>query len=1372
VGVVKTGSVFISHTSDMARFPNNRSFVQAALDAVARSGMTPVDMRYFAARDGQPAEYCRMRLRECEIYVAVVGFHYGSMVPGEAVSYIEMEFQAASAAGLPRLVFLQEETADSPIGLADLDRGPVEGFRQRLRDAGLVVRAFTSDAGLELEMFHALCELTGGRPSAAFGELPAAATHLAAGQSPEFRDEVIKYLQTLIDWVNIDLWPRDRRFGGPTLTPASIERKLRVSAPGRAGEEDLGADDLAQACQRLVVLGGPGSGKTWLAKRTTRRCAEHALHELAAGALLNEVELPLYTTCSRLFSTSGDIRAAAVSSALDQLGDLDGARPSAALRTFLAERNAPTLLVIDSLDEAHGSHERLRQADTLPWRVVLTSRPSSWNQQLAINDTDDSHRVGELQPLRYPDDVEPFIQRWFADQPQRGRDLAAQIRRRTGLQQAATVPLVLAFYCIVGGREPLPDFRRDLYDRVLNRLLTGRWRGDEDRHPDVGPCIEVLRDWAWPRAEAFHPVSGVGTWADDILTERTGLGDADQDALDHVAMPLGPADVDTGRTLRRFIHRSIREHLVAQFVARLPIEQAVEALLPHLWYDPDWEYSASAAIAMHPQRDQLLRYLICHAARSHRLPRDLSVIDAGWELRGLLARIMAESGEADWSPEIASMINSARVDLVASGRLEDLGSTALWGSSNRQAIESLLGILAGPASIWAAEKLVNAVVQLSTTAADKRHARNTLLRLLPGKRDGLEGARFVGKVVGGVVRLSTTAVDKRQARTTLLGFLPGQADIRVTDELVTGVTLLSPTAQDRSQALGVLLELACSQTDGSDALWLVGRAAWLGPAEPDKRRIRDALGGLIPKQTDGRVTEGLAAWAAHLSPAAGNKHQANDLPIEMQPSQAQIHVADEQAIWVGWRAPAVEDDRQTCVTLLRSLTNATDGRTAAGQATAMICAGPTPREKRHMREVLLRLFASETNGRTAAELAGALSRLGTTAEDKRQIRGALLKLLAEQSSGAESAWLADGVIQADPSANEKRQVLDTLLRLMADQSHGLQAARLARRVSRLDPGAEDKRQTREVLLRLLADQTDGSTTQELARWVSQLDPTAEDKRRIRAVLLRLLANHEDGSLVADLLDNLLHIATTAEDKRQTRDLLLGLLASHKDGSLVDELLDNLLQLVTTGEDKRQTCDVLLDRLSAGQIGAYESAELVRAIASLAVTARDKRRGRDALLGLLAGQADGWVSSEIMAGVIRLGPTARDKRCARRALLGMLAAQPSEALSARLVDELAQLDPKASDLSGWSAWQVPPTGELLAAVRRNSKLAAWLSVLPALGPISSGSALDRLSAPLKYARIRQALVQVGDLSQRPRYLDKCPSSRRRPWNGNAPGRPRP
>ncbi len=156
---MQTDQVFISHTSDMARFPEDKSYVQAVLEAVGRAKMAPVDMSYFAARDGKPADYCRQRVRECEIYVAVIGFRYGSMVPGEDVSYTELEFREATIARKPRLAFLLADSADLPAELTDIDRTASEGFRQRLRNAGLIVPDFSSYEGLVVEVLQALLEL-------------------------------------------------------------------------------------------------------------------------------------------------------------------------------------------------------------------------------------------------------------------------------------------------------------------------------------------------------------------------------------------------------------------------------------------------------------------------------------------------------------------------------------------------------------------------------------------------------------------------------------------------------------------------------------------------------------------------------------------------------------------------------------------------------------------------------------------------------------------------------------------------------------------------------------------------------------------------------------------------------------------------------------------------------------------------------------------------------------------------------------------------------------------------------------------------------------------------------------------------------------
>jgi hypothetical protein len=117
-------------------------------------------MAYFAARDGKPAEYCRTRVRGCDVYLGVIGFGYGSRVPdGGGISYTELEFREATAAGLPRLVFLLDPDAPIPRRLVDVDGRAVEAFRRRLRDAGVIVRMFTDAGDLGGAVLHALSQL-------------------------------------------------------------------------------------------------------------------------------------------------------------------------------------------------------------------------------------------------------------------------------------------------------------------------------------------------------------------------------------------------------------------------------------------------------------------------------------------------------------------------------------------------------------------------------------------------------------------------------------------------------------------------------------------------------------------------------------------------------------------------------------------------------------------------------------------------------------------------------------------------------------------------------------------------------------------------------------------------------------------------------------------------------------------------------------------------------------------------------------------------------------------------------------------------------------------------------------------------------------
>jgi hypothetical protein len=174
--------VFLSHTSELREFPRERSFVAAAESAVARAGDAVTDMAYFTARAGKPGDYCRDRVRDCDVYVGLIGLRYGSPVRDEPeVSYTELEFAAAGEAGLPRLVFVLDEDAVVAVPAGRLlDAGPglqarQRAFRAHLLEAGVTAGRFATAEQLELLVWQALAEsrpLAAPPPAGRAGVLP------------------------------------------------------------------------------------------------------------------------------------------------------------------------------------------------------------------------------------------------------------------------------------------------------------------------------------------------------------------------------------------------------------------------------------------------------------------------------------------------------------------------------------------------------------------------------------------------------------------------------------------------------------------------------------------------------------------------------------------------------------------------------------------------------------------------------------------------------------------------------------------------------------------------------------------------------------------------------------------------------------------------------------------------------------------------------------------------------------------------------------------------------------------------------------------------------------------------------------------------
>src|SRR5215475_4142200 len=100
--------VFLSHTSDFGIRPDRgNTYLAAAIRAVNGAEAVLTDMSLLPATELSPSKLSAGLAGDTDLYVGIIGWRYGSPVRDiPDVSYTQLEFRTAGAAGVPRLVLL------------------------------------------------------------------------------------------------------------------------------------------------------------------------------------------------------------------------------------------------------------------------------------------------------------------------------------------------------------------------------------------------------------------------------------------------------------------------------------------------------------------------------------------------------------------------------------------------------------------------------------------------------------------------------------------------------------------------------------------------------------------------------------------------------------------------------------------------------------------------------------------------------------------------------------------------------------------------------------------------------------------------------------------------------------------------------------------------------------------------------------------------------------------------------------------------------------------------------------------------------------------------------------------------------------------
>ncbi len=400
-------------------------------------------------------------------------------------------------------------------------------------------------------------------------------------------------------------------------TSEDLEQRLaRLDAErlrtAKGAGQPVPIDSALQRGGGLVMLGGPGSGKTTLVKRLARSCA------LGPDALKERYgKMPWCFPVVVPITVFDDRRdhQGIYEFVKAHLKNLGGKALVAAFEDYWAAGQC--LLLLDGLDEVADTGRRIgcaravgqllkQHADN---RILVTSRPVGYN--ICRISVPCEHV--QLEPFDRTD-IEQFARNWYLaydravhpehpdpKQAQNDADeLIKEIENNPRVESLATNPLMLTIIALIKQQNvTLPERRVQLYDIVLNTLIRSWNLARSLANRPVGEQLnaeETKKVWAavayWMHSEKSTGTCPRGQLQDRLVKVLIDIGKDELEAeqlaeayIDAAAERAGLLE-ERGAGIFAFMHQTFQEYLAARFLAK-PHSKVIERVL-QLAPDPRW----------------------------------------------------------------------------------------------------------------------------------------------------------------------------------------------------------------------------------------------------------------------------------------------------------------------------------------------------------------------------------------------------------------------------------------------------------------------------------------------------------------------------------------------------------------------------------------------------------------------------------------------------------------------------------------------------------------------------------------------------------------------------------------------------------------